>query len=235
VNERHGATVAGVILVEQDWAERIRNSRKIEQQARLRLLGAFGQAAEALVWLERNVPDVLVTDVDFPDGCGLALVRECNQRHPECKILVRTTGDRGNAVHSSIEAGANGFLLKEAPDGCISNGVLSMLDGGSPISAAIARKLFERLRMSHDDGAAMAPLPAAVAPDAAIRLTRREAQILQLIARGDLYQQIASTLDISIGTMQSHVKNLYRKLDVHSRSEAICKSHERGIVRFTQP
>lgn len=232
MNERHGDTVAGVILVEQDGAERLRNARKIEQQTRLRLLGAFGHAAEARVWLEHNVPDVLVTDMDFPDGCGLALVRECSQRHPACKILVRTSGDRGNAVHSSIVAGANGFLLKEAADSCISSGVLAMLDGGSPISAAIARKLFDRLRIPRDE---MDPVPApAAASSAAIKLTPREAQILQLIARGDLYQQIASVLDISIGTMQSHVKNLYRKLDVHSRSEAICKSHECGIVRFTQ-
>jgi DNA-binding NarL/FixJ family response regulator len=233
MDEAVKTTTAGVLLVESDPADRENSAREIEQQQGLKLLGAFDRVAPTIAWLNHNRPDVLVTDLDLDDGSGLSIVRACDHRYPHCKILVRATQGMGDTVHLSIEAGAMGFLLKGAPDGGVSQGVLSMLDGGSPISAVVARMLFNRLRLPQADTHHISePAPPPIEEQDGLKLTRREKQVLQLVARGDLYQEICVALHISLGTLQSHVKNIYRKLGAHSRSEAIRKSHERGLVRY---
>ncbi len=149
---------------------------------------------------------------------------------PKCDIMVITMSSDEDNVLACIEAGATGYVLKDAGRLDVVNAVLELRAGGSPISPIIARKVLARARArddaKKDDGAGAADAPPPVA------LTKREAAILDLIARGDSYGDVAKRLSLSVGTVQTHIKNIYDKLSVHSRGEAVFEAHRRGLLQL---
>lgn len=162
--------------------------------------------------------DVLLCDLGLPDGSGIDLIRASSAAHPDADIIVITIFAEQSKVISSIKAGARGYLLKdENLDGC-GDRIREVRRGGSPISPIIARQLLRQL----------APTPMTGEPDVA--LTQREAEVLNLLARGFSYGEIAGILNLSAQTIGTHVKNLYRKLEVRSRSEAVFEASSRGII-----
>lgn len=198
----------------------------------LRLESCAASVGEAKACLDHagNGVDVLLTDLGLPDGSGLEVIRYARQRHPACEALVISMfGDEDNVL-ASIEAGALGYIHKDAAPDDIANTILEMKAGASPISPMIARRVLSKYR-SMQGNSAPAPLyatPAAIKneafePEKGL-LSRREQEVLELIARGFSYSEIADLKNLSVHTVQTHVRSLYGKLEVHSKMEAVMEA-----------
>jgi DNA-binding NarL/FixJ family response regulator len=216
-----------VMIVEDDNVTRKYLAAAIQSEPALQLVAAFDSVQPALAWLMSTPVDLLLTDLGLPDGSGVDVIRACVDRWPNCGILVITMSSDEDSVLACIEAGAAGYVLKDAGRLDIVRALMDLHSGGSPISPLIARKVLGRMRDA---------LPASSAPasnaNAPSLLTRREAAILNLIARGDSYGEVARTLSVSVGTVQTHVKNIYGKLSVHSRGEAVFEAQRRGLLQM---
>ena len=215
-----------VVIVEDDTVTRKVLSAAIQSEPALQLVGAFDSVAPALEWLESTPVDLLLTDLALPDGSGIEVIRACVGYWPQCGIMVITMSSDEDSVLACIEAGAAGYVLKEAGRVDIVRALMDLHSGGSPISPIIARKVLCRMRdampsnqLAADDGEPVV-------------LTRREDTILNLIARGDSYSDVAKALGVSVATIQTHAKNIYAKLSVHSRGEAVFEAQRRGLVQM---
>lgn len=215
-----------VLVVEDDAVTRTALSLSIEAEPTLVLAGAFDAMQPALEWMRTGTMEVLLTDLGLPDGSGIDIIRACRRLHPQCDIMVLTMSANEADVLACIEAGACGYLLKDGPRNDIARSVLSMREGGAPMSPAIARMVLERIRIGKSS-----PAPNEKKTRAIARLTKREKAILDLIARGDTYGNIASMLSVSVGTVQTHIKSIYSKLSVHSRGEAVFEAQRRGLLK----
>ncbi len=212
-----------VLVVEDDPVTRRLLCQAIGRESSLALCGAFGTVREARLCLERTPIDLLLTDLGLPDGSGLAVIQCCRRLLPNADILVITMSSEEEQILACIEAGATGYVLKESAHTNILRSILELRSGGSPISPVIARKVLARMQ-AH----------AARAPDVSgaetALLTRRESAILELISRGGTYARVAQVLGLSIGTVQTHIKHIYAKLCVHSRTEAVIEAQRRGLI-----
>lgn len=219
-----------VLVVEDDDLTRRSLCLAIESEPTLRLAAQFDSIAPTLQWLETESVDLVLTDLGLPDGSGVDIIRACVERCPNCDIMVITMSSDDESVIASIEAGASGYVLKDAGRVDIVRALLDLHAGGSPMSPLIARKVLERMRDSK------APATAATVTENAVAnlLTKREAAILNLIARGDSYVEVARMLSVSVGTVQTHVKNIYGKLAVHSRGQAVFEAQRRGLLQLDQ-
>jgi DNA-binding NarL/FixJ family response regulator len=206
-------------LVEDDDEARRRLAASIGAQPSLRLVGAWRTGGEALAALGRGAPDVLLVDIGLPDMSGLKIVRYVAERHPECDILVVTIFGDEQTVLAALEAGARGYLLKGVSEHDISVDIEHLRSGGSPLSPVIARQVLKRL---------VPERPAA--PESASGLTTRESEILNAIARGFSYAEVAGLLGISVQTVHTHLKKIYRKLKVHSKTEAVFEADKRRLL-----
>lgn len=220
----------GVLIVEDDAVTRKSLCLAIESDPGLKLLEAFDSMKPALSWLESASPDVLMTDLGLPDGSGLDIIHACARRYPNTDIMVVTVSSDEANVLACIEAGASGYVLKDAGKMDIARAVLDLRAGGAPMSPAIARMVLAKVR----DGKKPAETQASTGVDTT-SLTRREAAILDLIAQGESYGDVARTLSVSVGTVQTHIKNIYGKLAVHSRGEAVYEAHRRGLLQLGKP
>jgi DNA-binding NarL/FixJ family response regulator len=214
-----------VAIVEDDAVTRSLLSLAVESEPRLTLIAVFDRAKPAVTWLAANKPDLLLTDLGLPDGSGVDVIRACSRYSPGTGILVISMSSDEDAVLACIEAGASGYVLKDAGRTDIVKALLELHEGGSPISPLIARKVLERMR-----GGSI--LRAEAESRALSLLTRRETVILERIAHGDSYGDVAAQLGLSVLTVQTHVKNIYGKLSVHSRGEAVYEAQRRGLIRL---
>ena len=214
-----------VMVVEDDVVTRRLLCNAIDLEPSLKLASAFGSVNDALHGLEQEGIELLLTDLGLPDGSGLEIIRHCRRVMPEADIMVITMSSEESQIFACIEAGASGYVLKEAGHADIVRAILDLRAGGSPISPVIARKVLARMRSANhaEDESSNTEIPG---------LTRRESAILELISRGGSFAKVASALSLSVGTVQTHVKRIYGKLSVHSRSEAVFEAHRRGLLRF---
>ncbi|GIK85950.1 MAG: response regulator transcription factor [Burkholderiales bacterium] len=214
--------MATVLLLEDDPATRERLAGIVAHAPNLALAAACGDLAGALAWLGSHpAPDVLLVDLQLPDGSGIELIRAARRMAPQAESMVISVfGDEAHVV-AAIEAGATGYLLKDASAEEIATAIERLRAGEAPISSAIARHLLKRFRAQE--------APAASAPSAS-PLTPRENEVLQLIAKGLSYQRIADTLDMSPHTVTTHIKQIYRKLAVNSRGEAVFEAMQLGLL-----
>jgi DNA-binding NarL/FixJ family response regulator len=228
-----------VLCVEDDAPTRQRLTRALTRDRRFAVEQA-GTLEEARVALSATVPNVLLVDLDLPDGNGINLIREVHQQCPEVEIIVISVFCDERNVVSAIAAGASGYMLKDALSSDIAGMILDVLAGHSPVSAAIARFILKQLRSGAAAGdestgpAAPAPLVERTSPEAdpAARLTPREVDILTGIAKGFSYREIAGSLGLSQKTVPNYIKSIYRKLQVHSRSEAVFEAIQQRLIRF---
>ena len=213
------------MVVEDDVVTRRLLCNAIDLEPSLRLASAFGSVNDALHGLEQEGIELLLTDLGLPDGSGLEIIRHCRRVLPEADIMVITMSSEESQVFACIEAGASGYVLKEAGHADIVRAILDLRAGGSPISPMIARKVLARMRSTRTSGdeSLSTEMPG---------LTRRESAILELISRGGSFAKVAAALSLSVSTVQTHVKRIYGKLSVHSRSEAVFEAHRRGLLRF---
>lgn len=229
-----------VLVVEDDPQMREFFAGSVTRCPDLQLVGAVGSVAEAMAWLnnDANMVDVLLTDLGLPDGSGLEVIRHATRLHPRCEPLVISLfGDEDNVL-ASIEAGALGYIHKDSAPDDIAQTILEMKNGASPISPMIARKVLAKYASSRqrtDDLPAPVPqdvvkAPAAVPATALPLLSPREHEVLMLIARGFSYAEIARLQSVSVHTVQTHIKNLYSKLSVHSKNEAVFEASRLGLL-----
>lgn len=232
-------TTFNVLIVEDDPAMRDFFAVSVARNEKLALLAGVGSVTEARTCLDNPAQrvDVLLTDLGLPDGSGLDVIRHARQRHPECEALVISMfGDEDN-VMASIEAGALGYIHKDTTPEDVAQTILDMKAGASPISPMIARRVLAKYR------ALQAPAPVVPVPDSGwgdlqaltaneekVQLSGREQEVLELIARGFSYAEIARLKVVSVHTVQTHIKNLYSKLAVHSKSEAVYEATRMGLL-----
>jgi DNA-binding NarL/FixJ family response regulator len=174
----------------------------------------------ALAAIENQVFDVALVDLDLPDGSGLAAIAGLRRRSPAAVVVVTTIFDDDAHVFPAMQAGAQGYLLKEQPREVFIAGLQGVLRGDPPLSPAIARRMIAHFNSANLPGA-----------DPAVALTARETEVLRLVAKGFTLQEIAGHLGLSRHTVVDHVKALYRKLNVSSRAEAALEATRRGLVR----
>jgi DNA-binding NarL/FixJ family response regulator len=212
-----------VLIVEDDRVFRETFARAFTESPQFRVQAAVGNVSDALESLRAAAPRVLVVDLGLPDGSGLEVIQDATRRWPGCAILVVTVfGDEEHVVNA-IEAGASGYLLKDASADELLAAARDLIAGGSPISPMVARLVLNRMR---------AP-PAVSAPDPdEVELTEREAQILGYVARGFSFSDICALLGITANTVKTHVNRIYRKLAVHSRGQAVYEATRLGLIEL---
>lgn len=184
-----------------------------------RLVGSGATVAEGMALLEQ-APDALLLDLALPDGSGLEIIGRAREIASTTKLLVLTVFADVRSVVTAIEAGADGYLLKESDTGAIAAALRTVLAGGAPISPAVASHILARIRT----GARPAT------PD--VVLTAKETQVLEALASGRSLKEVANLHHISVHTVGDHVKAIYRKLSVNSRGEAVYKAVQSGLIRL---
>jgi DNA-binding NarL/FixJ family response regulator len=185
---------------------------------------AAATLAEARASLDQRVPRVLLTDLQLPDGHGIELIRETRRRFPDTEIMVISALGDEETVVSAITVGATGYILKDAFPTDIAATVRDLVAGHSPISASIARFIVRRTQSQAE------PPPGPELNTA--RLTPREIDILWGIAKGFSYAEIADNLGMSRQTVPGHIKSIYRKLEVHTRGEAVFEAVQQGLIKL---
>jgi DNA-binding NarL/FixJ family response regulator len=216
-----------VVVVEDDGPTRAFFVGSIAACPELDVAASFPGAVQACDWLRSpgNAADVLLTDLGLPDGSGLDVIRCAIEQHPACECLVVSMFGDEDSVLASIEAGALGYVHKDSAPEDIARTILQMRAGASPISPMIARRVLTRLKELRP-AAEAAPAARADRP----QLTGREQEAIELIARGFSYAEIAKLQGVSVHTVQTHIKNLYRKLAVKSGREAIYEARQLGLL-----
>lgn len=204
---------ARIVIIEDDPVVRQYFLRIIATEPAYDIIGMAPDlaAGRALIRLE---PDLFLMDIGLPDGNGFELVPEIKAACAAKALIISTFGDRDTVV-KALSAGADGYLLKDSTPAQVLDAIAITLDGGAPVSPAAAVYLLELLRQPQP---VAAPAPT---PSSDERLTAREAELLAAFAEGQSYKEAARTLGISPHTVGNHVKSIYRKLEVNSRSEAI--------------
>ena len=190
------------------------------------LAAQYASGREALAGMARAAPDVLLVDLGLEDISGLEVIGFVAARHPDCNILVVSIFGDEEHVLPALEAGARGFLLKGTLTRDITLDIRELSNGGSPLSPIIARQVLKRLRPE------VGATPEAGQDDATSQdtLTQREVEILRMIARGFSYAETAELLAISVQTVHTHLKRIYRKLAVHSKTEAVFEADQRKLL-----
>lgn len=220
-----------VLVVDDNPVLRDRFSLAIGHDASLVLVDAVGTGAQAQQCITKHSPDVLLVDLGLPDMHGTEVIRFalCHSADIDC-LVVTMFGDETN-VMASIEAGATGYLLKDASDAEICKCIRDVHAGGSPISPAVARRVLSRVRNSVAVATPMLKEVQQTGSESMITpLSPRETEVLQLVAKGLSFEETGKVLGISHSTVQTHVKRLYRKLAVHSRTEAVYEARHQGIL-----
>jgi DNA-binding NarL/FixJ family response regulator len=183
------------------------------------ITGQFGSMEEALPALERVRPDVLLADIGLPGMSGIEGVRRLHRQLPELPILMLTVHGDDDSIFAAVCAGACGYLLKETEPERLLDAIHELHAGGAPMSPEIARKVVIAFRHY--------PPPR----QTDLELSPRQMRILQLLAEGHSYKSCAEALGLSVDTIRFHVRGIYDRLHVHSRSEAVWKAFGGGIAR----
>ncbi|MDZ7264187.1 MAG: response regulator transcription factor [candidate division KSB1 bacterium] len=180
-------------------------------------IGAFGDCETALPEIEELQPDVILMDIGLPGMSGIEGVKAIKAKSPEIDILMLTIYEDDNKVFESLYAGASGYLLKKTSPAGILEAISEIHAGGAPMSPRIARKVLD---VFHGE----------IPSEQTSQLSNREQEILQLLVEGLSYKAIGSRLFISPHTVRTHLKNIYEKLHVHSKSEAAVKAVKRRLI-----
>ena len=183
----------------------------LQADQRMRVLKTYARAEEAIPNILSEMPDVLLVDINLPGMSGIECVARLKARLPHLRVLMLTKYEEGDVIFDSLRSGASGYLLKKTLALELIPAIEQVHAGGAPMSMQIARKVvdhFHRIRQPASDME---------------KLTPREQEILALLARGAMYKEISDHLGISLNTVRMHLKHIYEKLHVQSRTEAALK------------
>jgi DNA-binding NarL/FixJ family response regulator len=200
-----------VSIVEDSRGTRQSLAELLGNSPALCCIGAYRDAEQALQRIPAEPPDVVLMDINLPGMSGIECVARLKERLPKVQVLMLTTYDDSNLIFDSLRNGASGYLLKNMPSAEIVQAVEQVHAGGAPMSMLIARKVvshFQEIKEPATEGG---------------KLTRREQEILALLARGYLYKEIGDQLGITLSTVRAHLHAIYEKLHVQSRTQAVVK------------
>ncbi|MDC7995463.1 response regulator transcription factor [Altibacter sp. HG106] len=175
--------------------------------------GTFFSAEAALENLKEHHPDVLLLDIDLPGMSGIEAIPKLHKLQPELNIVMLTVHEESEIVFSALRQGAVGYLVKGSNSKFLLQGISEVFDGGAPMSPSIARQVIASFTMSKETS-----------------LSDRELEVLQKLSNGTNNKQIAEDLFVSTNTVKAHIKNIYKKLHVHSRAEAVSKAIKKGWI-----
>jgi DNA-binding NarL/FixJ family response regulator len=201
-----------VAIVEDDKEIREGLAVLIHGSEGFQCVAAYSSAEDALSDLLEKKPDVVLMDINLPHMSGIECTRKLKELRPDLSIMVLTVYDDDESIFESLKAGARGYILKKTPSAKLLESILELHNGGSPISSRIARRVVQTFQVL------------GTSTEERENLSRRENEILSYLAKGYRYKEIAETLFISIETVRTHVRNIYEKLHVRSRTEAVLKA-----------
>lgn len=188
--------------------------------------GQYPNALTAVEAVLSHQPDVILMDIDMPGRTGIEAVQLIRQQTNRSKILMLTVYEDVERIFAAISAGAVGYLLKKTPADRIIDAIREVMNGGAAMTPSIALKVLEAFRPDQRDGQSNGSSK----PDSFL-LTEKEKEVLQRLVEGDSYKLLAHHCGISMGTVRSHIVNIYEKLHVNSKSEAVAKALKAGLFK----
>jgi DNA-binding NarL/FixJ family response regulator len=200
-----------VIIVEDDKEMREGLELIVRSNPALECIVTCSTGEEALETIPANIPDIVLMDIHLPGISGIDCVKELKPSLSFTQFMMCTVYEDNENVFDSLCAGATGYLLKNSPPTKITEAIIDLFHGGSPMSSVIARKVIQTFKPEAGQNKDME------------KLTNREREILDLLAKGYRYKEIADQLSISFETVRTHIHNIYEKLHVQSRTEALNK------------
>jgi DNA-binding NarL/FixJ family response regulator len=207
-----------VLVVEDDLDILARLSDLISEQEDLVLLATASTKEAGLNALLQHKPDILLTDIGLPDGSGIDIIKAIDQEKLDCEAMVISGFQDEHIVFRALEAGAKSYILKHDNEVNITDAIQSIMKGGAPISPIIARLMLQKFQLQSKINA----LPEA--------LTKRQVNILKLVSQGFSSREISEKLEITYYTVTTHIKYIYTKLQVNSRTEALHEALKLGLI-----
>ena len=209
-----------VLIADDQTLFRVGLARLLEEDERVNIVGQAGDGAEAVKLAGSLKPDVVLMDLKMPNLDGIEATRQIVSAHPGVKVLLLTTFEADNHVIQALKAGASGYILKDSKPDSIVSSLLAVMAGERVMASAVANRVLEMLTGTTTpkefyDG-----------------LTGREIEILKLLAGGMANKQIAYKLKISEKTVRNHVSNMYEKLNIYDRSQAVLYAVRKGLVEI---
>ena len=209
-----------VLIADDQTLFRVGLARLLEEDERVKIVGQAGDGAEAVKLAGSLKPDVVLMDLKMPNLDGIEATRQIASAHPAVKVLLLTTFEADNHVIQALKAGASGYILKDSRPDSIVSSLLAVMAGERVMASAVANRVLEMLTGTTTpkefyDG-----------------LTGREIEILKLLAGGMANKQIAYKLKISEKTVRNHVSNMYEKLNIYDRSQAVLYAVRKGLVEI---
>lgn len=208
----------GVAIVEDNADFRLGTSLILTTSPGYQVEGEFASAEEFLHALDEIHPDVVLMDISLPGITGIEATRILKERSPRVQIVILTVHQDDESVFRAICAGAIGYVTKPVLPAALLEAVEFAFGGGTPMSPHIARRVLQMFREFHPPR------------KADYQLTEREISVLERLVEGDDYRQIADTLFISLFTVRAHLRNIYDKLHVHSKSQAVAKALQEHLL-----
>lgn len=199
-----------ILLIEDDFNIQEALREYIGSQDDFELVGVFSNADSFRISTWTKSPDVVLLDINLPGISGIDMIPELKSRFPNTAILMLSVNYDNDSVFKSLQAGADGYLSKETPLTKIKDAIIDINSGGSPITPAIARKVFDFFNAKQN-----------ISED----LSEREKQVVDGIVAGLSYKLVADNMNISIDTVRKYIKSIYRKLQINSKGELIAKYH----------
>lgn len=184
-------------------------------------IGAYGNCEDFLSSLPELVVDVALMDIGLPGMNGIEGVRKAREIRSNLNILMLTVYKESKVVFEALCAGACGYMVKNTPPTRLLEAIKEVHQGGSPMSSMIARQVITVFQQQNN---------ATISNSEDYNLSKREKEVLNKLSEGDNYQQIADSLFISVDTVRHHIRNIYKKLHVHSQSEAVAKAIRKGLI-----
>lgn len=188
----------------------------------MELVGAWPDCTRAEYLVQTHKPDIVLMDIDMPGMTGIEGTRQIKAVAPQTDILMLTVFEDEARIYEAMCAGATGYLLKKTPAHRIMDAIREVVDGGAPMSPAVARKVIHFFASGNVRAKSKADPPTGLTP--------RESEILSWLVKGHSYKMIAAECAISIDTVRAHLKKIYKKLHVHSMTEAVAKAIREQLV-----
>lgn len=198
-----------VSIIEDDAALRKAILERIAGDRRFEIVSDYPSGEAAINQLPQDRPDVVLSDINLPGMSGIDCVRKLKPQMPNAQFVMLTVYDDSERIFQALTAGATGYLVKRASRSELLDAIINVHRGESPMSSGIARKIVASFQRSE--------------PADADKLSPREKQVIELLAQGFLYKEIAEQLQLSVPTVNGYIRSIYEKLQVHSRSQAVAK------------
>ncbi len=223
--QNRGEAPIKVLLADDHVLFRKGMAKLLDSDTRISVIGECGDGREVLRKAEQLRPDVLVLDLKLPRLSGIDVARELRERFPKMRVLIVTGIDADNYLTEALEAGASGYLLKESEPEAVMAAILAVVEDLFVVTAPAARRTFGALTSG------------SVRRESFGGMTARELEVLKLTAQGLANKQVARALGLSDKTVRNHIANIYEKLGIHDRSQALLYAVRKGLIdpSVTQP